>query len=306
MSFSDADFGEEHVLERQGCPLHYWLAGPDGAPLVAFLHGAGIDHRTWAHQVGSFAADHRVLSVDLRGHGRSRPRGDGYSFDLLVDDVIAILDAVGASTVIPIGQSMGGNVAQELLFRHPRRVNGLICLGCACNTLKLSRLEQLSTGPGLALLRAYPSKMLLRTIAKRSSILPEGQAYVYEAEELLSKKEFLDVFSSLVHALHHEPDYRVDVPELILRGNQDKLGNFRAAMPKWQARDPHSELVVIPNAGHVANQDNPEFFNRTCLEWLGRVGSAAAPGVEGAQRVSPPNLNAQPRADVTSAAVAER
>ena len=80
------------------------------------MHGAGIDHRVWAPQVAAFSVGYRVLTMDLRGHGLSRPAGD-FAFARLVDDSFALLDAVGAERVILIGLSMGGNVAQEMVFR---------------------------------------------------------------------------------------------------------------------------------------------------------------------------------------------
>ena len=49
------------------------------------------------------------------------------------------------------------------------------------------------------------------------------------------------------------------------------LGNIRKIMPKWHARDPRSEFVIIPEASHCTNIDNPAFFNRTALDWLGRT-----------------------------------
>jgi len=72
-------------------------------------------------------------------------------------------------------------------------------------------------------------------------------------------------------ALHHEPGYQVTVPELLVHGSDDNLGNIRKVMREWRTRDPNSELVVIPEAGHAANMDNPEAFNTNVLDWLSRA-----------------------------------
>ena len=98
-----------------------------------------------------------------------------------------------------------------------------------------------------------------------------GQRYIYEASALLTKTELATVIKSLLATLHHEPDYKVTIPELLLHGSDDNLGNIRKIMPKWHARDPHSEFVIIPEASHCTNIDNPAFFNRTALDWLGRT-----------------------------------
>ena len=71
-------FLSEHILERRGCPLHYWLGGPEGAPLVVLMHGATVDHRMFNPQVENLVHDYRVLVWDARGHGKSQPLGEGF------------------------------------------------------------------------------------------------------------------------------------------------------------------------------------------------------------------------------------
>ncbi len=271
VEISATDFGTETVLERLGSPLHYWLKGSrDDAPLVMFMHGAAIDHRTWAGQVDAFSKRYRVLTLDVRGHGRSRPAGD-FSFGRLVDDGFALLDAVHADPVILVGLSMGGNIAQEMVFRSPDRFAALVCVDCTCNTLvpwwdrATLPIVQALFGP---LLHAYPRQQLLAEIAKQTSLTPDGRRYILEASAQLTKEETVRVMKTLMAALHHEPGYEVTIPELLVRGSDDTLGNIRKVMNAWRARDPNSELVVIPQAGHAANMDNPEAFNRTVLDWL--------------------------------------
>ena len=59
----------EFVMERKGCPLHYWVGGPQGQPLVVFTHGACVDHHSFDPHVPVVAQRYRVLSWDVRGHG---------------------------------------------------------------------------------------------------------------------------------------------------------------------------------------------------------------------------------------------
>lgn len=69
----------QHVLERAGCPIHYWLTGPEERPLVVFTHGATIDHREFDPQVPVVAEEYRVLTWDVRSHGQSRPAREAFS-----------------------------------------------------------------------------------------------------------------------------------------------------------------------------------------------------------------------------------
>jgi pimeloyl-ACP methyl ester carboxylesterase len=68
----------ENVLERRGCPLHYWTGGDEGQPWAVFTHGLCADHRSWSYQVALSGQKYRVLSYDVRGHGLSRPMGDPF------------------------------------------------------------------------------------------------------------------------------------------------------------------------------------------------------------------------------------
>ncbi len=275
MELTYASYGAEALIERRGCQLHYWLretSGPD-APLALFIHGAGVDHRMWASQIDAFAARYRVLTFDLRGHGASRPAND-YSFDALVQDAFALVELTKAERVILIGLSMGGNVAQEMVYRNPDRFAGIVCADCTCNTLipffdrLLAPIYARLFGPLLAL---YPMDALVRQVGETSALTPDGKRYVSAATAQLSKTELTRIMSTLLAALHHEPGYRIAIPELLCYGADDRLGNIRKVMPQWRRRDPQSEIAVVPGASHCANIDNPAFFNRIVLEWLGRV-----------------------------------
>lgn len=275
MELADTAYGTEAVLERDGCAIRYWVreASRADAPLVMFIHGAGVDHRMWASQIDDFAGLYRILTVDLRGHGRSRPARE-YGFDLIVDDGFALLDQVKAAKVAVIGLSMGGNVGQEMVFRDPGRFAGLLCADCTCNTLVpvfdrlLAPLYEALFDPLLAL---YPMGALVRQVGQSSALTPNGARYVSEATAQLSKKELGRIMKTLLAALHHERDYAVSIPQLLCYGEHDRLGNIRKVMPRWARRDRQSELIVIPNASHCSNIDNPAVFNQIALAWLERV-----------------------------------
>ena len=67
------------------------------------------------------------------------------------------------------------------------------------------------------------------------------------------------------------PDFSIDIPLLLTHGDQDITGTFRRDAPGWAASDPRIQYHVIPNAGHNANQDNVEFFNRLLEDFIGQI-----------------------------------
>src|SRR5512138_875083 len=113
---------KECILERKGCPLHYWIGGQDDRPLVVFMHGACVDHHSFDSIVPVVAECYQVMSWDARGHGLSQPMGEPFSLGLAVEDMLAIMDRLGNRKAIFVGHSNGTYITQELVFRNPERV----------------------------------------------------------------------------------------------------------------------------------------------------------------------------------------
>jgi pimeloyl-ACP methyl ester carboxylesterase len=99
-----------------------------GEPPLLFVHGYTCDSHDWSWQLPTFTRDHRVIAVDLRGHGRSSAPAEGYSAEQLASDVAALLDLLGLSGVIALGHSLGGAVVSALAVEYPALVAGLVCV----------------------------------------------------------------------------------------------------------------------------------------------------------------------------------
>src|SRR5450759_2950060 len=116
---------EPKILQRGETAIRYWLDGPDGAPLGVLTHGATADHTMFDDMVPVLAARYRVLRWDVPGHGLSQPLPGDFGMDRLVADELALIETAGERRAVLVGQSMGGNLAQEVVFRHPDRVAAL-------------------------------------------------------------------------------------------------------------------------------------------------------------------------------------
>lgn len=119
-----------------------------------------------------------------------------------------------------------------------------------------------------AILRMYPFTTLLRQSAKASSVKPDVQQYLFETMGRLSKSDIVTIMSATTGILRDDPDYRIPRPFLLIRGERDTAGAIKKQAPVWAAREPQCRFVVIPDAGHCSNQDNPERFNQVVLEYL--------------------------------------
>ena len=261
---------EENVLTRNGCELHYWLTGPKNRPLMIMTHGASINHLEFEPQLADFAKQYRLLLWDVRGHGLSRPADPHFSVKEAVQDLIALLDSQKVDSAILLGHSMGGNLIQEVAFHHPERVRALVCVDCTCNTLKLNPLETFGVKMARPILDLYPSNIMFRQSANISSEKPAVRQELYGMLSG-SKADFINVMVELTECLHYEPGYKIKNPLLIIVGDKDKTGNIRKVAPIWAERDKGSQLVIIPNAGHMVNMDEPELFNQHVLNFLKEI-----------------------------------
>lgn len=261
-----------HVLERKGCLLHYWLGGPEGRPLIAMMHGATMDHRMFNAQVMVLANEYRVLVWDARGQGQSQPMGQGFSLELCVEDMLAILDRQEVGSTVLMGQSLGGYIAQRLYFARPERVQAMVIIGSTPIAKAYSRLEVWALKASLPLFELWPYQSFARTVARATAKRPDVRRYALEAIRQIPRDDFLTIWMAVTLAVDEEglPGYQTEVPLLLTHGDEDRTGTIRRDAPGWAASEPDAEYVIIPDASHNANQDNPHFFNQVLLDFLQR------------------------------------
>lgn len=266
---------ESSSLQRLGTNLYYWIVGPENGPLVAFSHGATLDHRSFDTQISPLVeAGYRVLTWDLRGHGISKPIGPNINIGILADDLLTIVNELAVDEVILVGHSFGGYVVQEFTHRYSNRVKAMVVIGC-------TDMAKSSSPFFRALYRVMPMflrRMSLETFRKRTladlSLSDAVKSYAAEAMEAISKEDFIDITMAGVSCLWLESgfgsDYRIPTPFLLTHGELDRAngGVFPRLAKAWADREPNCRYEVIKNAGHTVHMDNPAAFNTLLLDFL--------------------------------------
>lgn len=260
----------EHVIERPGCRVHYWLAGAEDRPLVVFMHGATMDHRMFDEQVNALLPHYRFLTWDARGHGKSQPLNGEFSLEGCADDLLAVLDAIGVEKAVIGGQSLGGYIAQHIYLRAPARVQAMVIIGSTCIAFPYKKWEVLALKASMPLLSLWPYSHFTRTVARTTAIKAEVRRYALEAISQIARDDFLTIWKAVTLAVNEQglPGHYIRVPLLMVHGDHDTTGSIRKLAPVWAAYEPDMRYEVIPHAGHNANQDNPVWFNRLLLEFL--------------------------------------
>lgn len=144
----EARAGLGRVVELPGDDLHVLDVGPRSAPPIVLVHGYTASIRWWDRVIPRLARRHRVVALDLLGHGGSDKPRDGYSIPNQARVVARALAALGVSDATVVGHSMGGSVAVALAAGHPQAVERILVLDQATRpSFREGFVERLSRTP---------------------------------------------------------------------------------------------------------------------------------------------------------------
>jgi pimeloyl-ACP methyl ester carboxylesterase len=254
-------------LNRDGVHIYYETHGE--GPVILLTHGYSATAGMWKGQIAPLSQHHKLVLWDMRGHGQSDYPEDQsqYSEQATVADMLALLDEVGAKRAIVGGLSLGGYMSLAFYRAHPERVSSLLII---------------DTGPGFKNDQAREAwnTYALETADRfeRQGLEPLQSA---SAERATAAHRSADGLARAARGMLTQRDDRVmrilpeiKAPSLIVVGGEDKP--FLNASDYMAAKIPGSRKVVIPGAGHAANIDQPEAFNRAVLDFLGKSGGTIA------------------------------
>jgi pimeloyl-ACP methyl ester carboxylesterase len=244
-----------------GIDLCYEVSG--SGPAVLLTHGYSATGRAWADQHPALAPRYRLITWDMRGHGETESPADPaqYSHALTVSDMHGLLRHLGVERAVIGGLSLGGTMALAFHARHPDMVRALVICDSGpgyrnpearaeWNQRAHARAVDLEARGFTALTSG--SRDMREAVRRHRS----AQGLAHAARGMLTQTD-----SSLIDSL---PAIRV--PTLVIVGDQDTP--FIGACEYMAKKIPGARLEVIKEAGHSANLDQPEAFNRVLLAFL--------------------------------------
>jgi len=261
--------GVQRAVNHAGSTIQYWADGEVDDATVVLTHGVTIDHGTFAEQVPALRdAGYRVITWDLRGHGESQPMGEGFELSIVLEDLESVLRSAGVSKAVFVGQSFAGWLVQEFYSRRPEGVVGLVVIGAPGLGQPLPFVQGWLQRLRPLILRLWPERHLRRVIPLFLSKKEDVRRYVARATLALSKADLIAVTRAALDALmKSETGGEVRVPTLAVYG-EGEMSMIRRMIDDWKSDVTSLHTAVIPDAGHLANQDNSAAFNAVLLEFL--------------------------------------
>jgi 3-oxoadipate enol-lactonase len=260
-------------IKANGISVHYTLEGSEASPVITLSHSLATDSSMWEPQMEKLLRSHRVLRYDTRGHGETDASEGPYSLDMLAEDVLGLLQALGIKKTFFMGISMGGMIGQVLALKAPSMLSGLIL----CDTS--SRIPE----------EAKPLWDERIEVVQKKGMETQVEVTIERWLTPRFRKEHPDVVEKVVamirltnprgyigcaHAIRAldltDRLSAVKVPTLIVVGENDP-GTPVSASQAIHERIKGSELAILKSAAHLSNVEQAEAFNTAVLNFLRKI-----------------------------------
>lgn len=289
---------EEHEIDSvDGGTIRYLEAGR-GRPLV-LVHGWTLRSDVWAPQFHDLTDRFRIISVDLRGHGGSRPGTDGYGLHRLATDLATLLTTLDLHDAIIAGHSMGGMTLMTLCRDHPETVDERV----AGVVFVATRASRPVSGPLAAPLRDLLGRG--RRIVDGGGVLPgvgdsrriarlvfgerPNPRAVRIVADMIDSIDPAAMLASADQMFDHDTTASlgaVSVPSMVMVGTRDLLTPVPAARA-LSALLPANDFVLFRGAGHQLMQERPDEFAMLLREFSDQLDGSTDDSGAATDRIAP-------------------
>lgn len=256
-----------------GVNLNYQVSG-QGHTLV-LIHGTSYELSTWNPQVAYFSNKYRVITYDIRGHGQSEVSKESYSIGDCVEDLYQLLLHLDVERTYLGGLSMGGNIALSFTLTHPELVDAVILAGA--NPGAVIEEFRRKAGGSLPIIQSKGIEFVLpmyREMFYSEDFIRNHPDYIAGWEKRFLSNS-IEGFMKALEANFKRPELtprlsEIHAPALIILGDQDVV-TPRDVSDMLNKGIANSKLAVIPNCGHLCNEEQPDTFNSIVGDFLESV-----------------------------------
>lgn len=243
-----------------------------GDQTVVLVHGLMLASESWESQRAALRSSYRVISLDLRGQGRSATTTEGLDLDSLAEDVNALIERVGGPVHL-VGFSMGAFICMRVAARHPDAVRSLTLIGPSAEAESRAKM------PGYTLLLALVGLFGPRFVVPFMMRILFGSTFGRAPEHADARRRWRATLEALpksitlaARASAHRSAIvgelpKIQAPTLIFSGEEDQPVPPRLARAVAQAIR-GARLISVPQSGHAVMLERPELFNAELQSFL--------------------------------------
>ncbi len=249
-----------------GTEIYYELQGKEGAPWLVLSHSLACNVRMWDPTVEALKDRFRILNYDMRGHGQSAAPAGAYTLEMLADDVLALMQHAGIRKARFAGLSIGGMIGQTIALTNPSVLDKMV-LADTGHSQPPEAIQQWKDRIAIAEskgMKALVDSTMQRwfTESFRKSEPAQKIAAIIAATPVAG---YVGCGRAIMGLNTTARLKEIRMPVLAITGAEDPS----APGTKYIGENvPGAKLVVIPNAAHIANVEQPAAFNRALADFL--------------------------------------
>jgi pimeloyl-ACP methyl ester carboxylesterase len=242
----------------------YQISGPADAPVIAFIHGLGLNRRIWDNYFNHFAKHYRVLSYDLYGHGESAAPPYKPSVRQFSEQLIELMDELKIEHCAAIGFSLGGMINRRMAIDHPDRVSALAILNSpherseeAQSLVEQRALDSAAGGPGATLDATIERWFTAEFRHDNPGFIEQVRGWVLANEvEIYALCRQVLAFG-VVELIRPEPP--ITHPTLVMTCENDS-GSTPAMSQAIASEISGARVVIVPHLKHMGLTENESLF----------------------------------------------
>lgn len=262
------------IINSNGIDLFYEERG-SGDPLLLIM-GITAPGSTWEKHVAAWEKDFRCILVDNRGVGKSGKPPGPYTTAQMADDCAGLLNVLQLEKVRVVGCSMGSIIAQQLVLRHPDKVQSMVlmCPWARCDNTAKAIFQHMVDCKARLRPEEFSLYIQLLIFSKKSWDDKEINSNLLEDRKNAAldpnPQPFLGLEGQAAACVNHDVHAelgKIKAPTLVIDGEED------AFTPSWMTREvaegiPDAELYLYKESGHAFHWENLDDFNPRVRDWL--------------------------------------
>ncbi len=265
---------DQKIIKVNGVDIAYRFDGPQDAPVLLVANSLMANGSMWDGNIPALADRYRVLRYDKRGHGGSGLSAGPCTIAQLADDAIGLLDALGIQKAHFMGLSIGGMIGQQLGARFPDRILSLSLCNTASEMPPRSLWEE-----RFEIARSQGIAGLVDGTIKRWFTAPFIERAPQEIEKVrqmilgTSVDGYMACGSAVRDMTQSTMLLKIKTPTLVLSGRSDPACTVEQGIVLNRLID-NSKMVILEEAAHLSNIEQPEAFNKTVRQFIDSVDDA--------------------------------